>query len=179
MSGYCTSLNWHKRKSSVSQKIPDEIKHWLFDSSSLTARLVEACSGRFRVELLSQERRTPTPDEIRALGLRYRSDAIIRQVLLYCDDKPWVYARSVIPITTLSGPLRRLGKLGNQPLGAVLFSDKSIVRGEVEVAAIKPCHACYAWTGNRGNEVIWGRRSVFRQRRKTLLVSEFFLPAIP
>ena len=60
----------------------------------------------------------------------------------------------------------------------VLFADRSIVRGEVEVAAIMPCHASYAWTGNQGDEVIWGRRSVFSQRRKKLLVSEFFLPDI-
>ena len=84
MAGYCTQLNWHNRKRCVALNIPPEIKHWLFDSSSLTARLIESCSGKFQVKLLSQERRTPTPDEIRALGLRYRSHAIIRQVLLYC-----------------------------------------------------------------------------------------------
>lgn len=179
MSGFCTQLHWYKRKQCVALKIPDEINHWLFDSSSLTARLIERCSGKFRVELLSQKRTTPTPDEIRALGLRYRSHAIIRQVILYCDDTPWVYARSVIPITTLSGPLRRLGRLGDKPLGAVLFADRSIVRGEVEVAAIKPCHESYMWTGNKGDRLLWGRRSVFRQRRKALLVSEFFLPDIP
>jgi len=176
MSGYNTQLNWHKRKQSIALNIPDEIIHWLFDPSSLTARIINRCSGKFRVRLISQKRMTPTPDEIRVLGLRYRSYAIIRQVVLYCENEPWVYARSVIPMTTLKGPLRRLRRLGNKPLGAVLFSDRSIERGEVEITSMAPSHANYKWTEYKGTEIIWGRRSVFRQRHKTLLVSEFFLP---
>jgi chorismate lyase len=176
MSGYSSQLNWYKRKQSATLNIPDQIINWLFDPSSLTERIIENCSGCFRVHLISQKRTTPTPDEIRALGLRYRSHAIIRQVILYCDDVPWVYARSVIPMTTLKGPLRRLGSLGNRPLGAVLFSDRSIERGEVEITSMASTHSNYIWTQYKGTEEIWGRRSVFKQRRKKLLVSEFFLP---
>jgi len=178
MSGYNSQLNWHNRKQSLAINIPDEVSHWLFEPSSLTARIINRCSGKFRVHLISQQRMTPTPDEIRVLGLRYRSHAIIRQVILYCEDEPWVYARSVIPMTTLKGSLRRLGKLGNKPLGAVLFSDPSIERGEVEITSMTSLHPNYKWTEHKGSEVIWGRRSVFKQRRKTLLVSEFFLPNI-
>ncbi len=178
MSGYNTQLNWYKRKRSITLNIPDEIIYWLFDPSSLTERIIKNCSGKFRVHLISQKRTTPTPDEIRVLGLRYRSHAIIRQVILYCDDTPWVYARSVIPVTTLKGPLRRLGKLGNKPLGAILFSDRSIERGEVEITSMNSSQKNYKWTEYKGTDVIWGRRSIFKQGRKKLLVSEFFLPGI-
>lgn len=178
MSSFNTILQWRNRKQCFASNIPDEIHQWLFDRSSLTARMIDCCSGKFRVKVLSQERTAPTPDEIQALGLRYRSHAIIRQVLLYCDDKPWVYARSVIPITTLRGPLRRLSYLGDKPLGAVLFADRSIKRGEVEVTSLNPNKVNYAWTRHGGKETIWGRRSVFKQRSKALLVSEFFLPDI-
>lgn len=178
MSGYKTQLNWYKRKQSITLNIPGEITHWLFDTSSLTARIINKCSGKFRVHLISQNRMTPTPDEIRVLGLRYRSYAIVRQVILYCDDVPWVYARSVIPMTTLKGPLRRLGRLGNKPLGAVLFSDRSIQRGEVEITSMPSSHSNYKWTKHKGSEIIWGRRSVFKKKQKKLLVSEFFLPSM-
>jgi len=178
MSGYYTQLKWRKRKQCLGDMIPKDAYHWLFDPTSLTSKIVETCSGKFSVHLISQNRMTPTPDEIRALGLRYRSQAIIRQVILYCDDKPWVYARSVIPITTLTGPLRRLAHLGNKPLGAVLFSDRSIIRGEVEATCVASDHENYKWTGIEDDCLIWGRRSVFYQHRKKLLVSEFFLPDI-
>ena len=178
MSGCRYLLNWNPRKKCVSIDIPADINDWLFDPSSLTARLIKKCSGRFRVEVLSIEKTTPTPDEIRVLKMRYRSQAIIRQVLLYCDDKPWVYARTIIPVSSLRGPLRGIAKLGNKPLGAVLFADKSMVRSEIEVACVKPDSACYVWTHHKGDEVVWGRRSVFWVRKKPLLVSEFFLPEL-
>jgi chorismate--pyruvate lyase len=178
MSGYYTQLKWRKRKQCLSDPIPAHIYRWLFDTGSLTAKIIASCSGDFRVHLISQQRTSPSPDEIRVLGLRDRSHAIIRQVILFCGERPWVYARSVIPITTLSGPLRRLAHLGNKPLGAVLFSDRSISRGEVEVTFIAQGDKNYQWTGVQGEALIWGRRSIFYKQNKKLLVSEFFLPDI-
>ena len=176
MSGCRTRLRWNNKKQSISVDIPADVASWLFDPESLTARLISTCNGRFSVKLLSVRRSTPTPDEIQALNLRYRSHAIIRQVLLYCDNTPWVYARTVIPMTSLRGALQGLVKLGNRPLGAVLFADKSMQRSEIEFTVVNHQHPCYSWTGFKGKRDIWGRRSVFRLSNKPLLVSEFFLP---
>jgi len=178
MSGYRTRLKWCRREQHLTSKVATEFKLWLYDESSLTAKIIDACNGRFRVKVLSEERTTPTPDEIQVLGLRLRSHAIIRQVLLFCDDTPWVYARSVIPMTTLIGPLRRLSKLGNKPLGAILFSNKQIIRSHMEITRLKPEHPCYNWPGHSGNELIPGLRSIFSLYKKPVLVSEFFLPEI-
>lgn len=81
-------------------------------------------------------------------------------------------------MTTLVGPLRRLSRLGNKPLGAVLFSNKQIVRSHMEITTLTEDHPSYSWTANKGNELIYGRRSVFRLFKKPVLVSEFFLPQI-
>lgn len=102
-----------------------------------------------------------------------RETALIREVHLMCDDHPVVYARTVIPVSTLVGPQKRLAHLGDKPLGAVLFSDKSMRRSEVQVACLKPAQVKLA-TAN--SEDIWGRRSVFRLNDRPLLVSEYFLP---
>lgn len=176
MSGCRSRLHWNNKKTSITADIPAEVASWLFDAESLTARLIANCNGRFSVKVLSVKRCTPTPDEIQALKLRYRSHAIIRQVLLYCDDTPWVYARTVIPMTSLRGALQGLVKLGSKPLGAVLFADKTMQRSDIEVTGLNHQHPCYNWTGVKGSQFIWGRRSVFRLSKKPLLVSEFFLP---
>lgn len=178
MSGCRSLMRWCKKQQCLSKSIPTDIEALLFDRSSLTARLIKKCQGRFRVEVLSVKRTTPTPDEVAALRLRSRSQAIIRQVLLYCDDTPWVYARTVIPMTSLRGPLRSLTRLGTRPLGAVLFADKTMKRSAMEITALKPDHMCYPWTRHRGSDIIWGRRSVFWLRKMPLLVSEFFLPGV-
>ena len=176
MSGCRTFLHWRKQRQCLALDIPVDVSDWLFDPSSLTARLMATCPEKFRVEVLSVEKTTPTPDEILSLKLRFRSRAIIRQVLLYCDETPVVYARTIIPMSSLRGPLRGLAKLGTRPLGAVLFADNTMERSDIEVTALKPKHICYQWTKQKSDQVIWGRRSVFKLHQRPLLVSEFFLP---
>lgn len=116
------------------------------------------------------------------LGMGYDGQAIIRQVLLHCDDHPWVYARSVIPATSMRGKLKRLAHLGTRPLGAMLFADPGMRRGVVELARITSDQLLYSNAlqyAREGTDAIWGRRSVFRIGGKPLLVSEIFLPGFP
>ena len=106
----------------------------------------------------------------------------VRQVQLLCDGKPWVYARTIIPLTSLRGRLRRLAHLGTRPLGGMLFADPGMRREIVELACIRKGQDMYA-AATRGltgkPDCVWGRRAVFRIARKPLLVSEVFLPAFP
>lgn len=176
MSGHLTRLHWCKQKHCLTTPLDNEIKSWLFDTGSLTARLIKHCNNNFSVKVISVKSSTPTPDEKKALGLASRSQALIREVLLYCNDRPVVYARTIIPVSSLRGALRGLALLGSRPLGAVLFADNSMQRKPVEVTALKKGHKCYSWTQYQGKEIIYGRRSVFVLKGEELLVSEFFLP---
>lgn len=164
-----------------STSIPAKILDWLLEQESLTRRLQHACAGCFRVEVVGHQYERPLLDEIQTLNMRLARFALVRQVLLYCDNQPWVFARSVIPKKTMTGRQRRLGSLGNKPLGAVLFADRSMRRDEMEIARITPEHAIYnvaLQAVSRKPAEIWGRRSVFYLDDKPLLVSEIFLPAI-
>lgn len=123
----------------------------------------------------------PQLSERHALGLRRRQLALIREVHLLCDEIPWVFARTVIPRRTLRGRERRLGLLGDRPLGAVLFADPRMQRGIVEIARLEAGNPLYHHALHgvaQAPEAIWGRRSVFSLGRKTLLVSEIFLPDV-
>ena len=134
------------------------------------------------MRVLSQVRGTPCADEARLLGMPQGQRAIIRQVQLLCDGQPWIYARTVIPVTSLRGRLRRLAHLGTRPLGGMLFADPSMHRGTVQLARIRAGQALYAAAMSRlqlSPAEIWGRRSVFRIAGKPLLVSEIFLPGFP
>lgn len=173
---------WRAERYLFSGQVPKDIAWWLFDSGSLTARLVAACQGKFRVEVISQGWQRPMLNEEQCLKNSISRNALIRQVYLYCDDTPWVFARTVIPTSTLTGKEKHLAHLKNKPLGAVLFADPTMRRSEVEVAEIKPgqrlFHTATAQLQAEPRS-IWGRRSVFYLHDKPLLVSEIFLPEIP
>jgi chorismate--pyruvate lyase len=156
------------------------VLRWLLDPASLTRRVQAVCAGRFRVEVLNQGYARPQRNEARRLGMRAGSSAFVREVHLLCDERPWIYARTVIPRTTLTGPRRHLTRLKNRPLGAVLFADPTMERGPVEVVRLAPGDRLYpAVLSAAGTAAIWGRRSVFTLAGYPLLVSEIFLPGIP
>lgn len=172
---------WRSREQLFSCHAPEVIRSWLFDRSSLTARLIRHCNdnghGRFSVKLLEQKLTIAKRDEREVLGIGNNRGAIVRQVKLYCGETPMVYARTVIPVTTLTGKQRLYGNLGSRPLGAMLFSDNSMRRDEVMVTCLRPEDELYASTGADGQPV-WGRRSVFYVGGKPLLVSEYYLPSL-
>lgn len=154
---------------------------WLIDTGSLTQRLIAHCRGRLSVQLVNQAFQRPTLSESQILGMPNNELAWIRQVHLLCGGKPLVFARTVIPLRSLGGPRRRLTRLGNRSLGALLFADKSMRRGEMEIARFKPRHTVFSVAIKHTQDkptAIWGRRSVFFLGRKPLLVSEIFLPEI-
>lgn len=155
---------------------PPPLRHWLLDRGSLTQRLMHASDGDFRVKILSQHMQRPLLSEARALRIPTCQQAIVREVILYGCNKPWVYARSVIPIKTLTGRLRRLRSLDNRPLGALLFNDRSMRRGNIEITGMKASGLIHSNSAHNAKDYIWGRRSLFFLDQKPLLVSEIFLP---
>ena len=177
MRGHSLQQRWFQRRQLFSKKVPQSIQSWLFDPASLTARLKNKCGGEFRVELLSQSMRKPGLDELIALGMNKDAKALVREVRLCCGDVGWVYARTVIPFSTITGAQRIYGNLGTRPLGAMLFADRTMRREGVMVTALSG-DALPELLGLGASNKIWGRRSVFRVGGKPLLVSEYFLPEL-
>ena len=159
-------------------KVPAELREWLLDSGSLTQRLQQASDGQLSVQVLSQSLQIPRFSERQALALAPRRLALIREVLLLGRGVPWVYARSVIPLQTLTGRLRKLRRLDNKPLGALLFSDPTMTREPLEWSCI-PANSSRPLIPQLPplHQPLWGRRSVFKLSAKPLLVCEIFLPS--
>ena len=172
---------WRPKRQIFHADLDPDLAMWLFDPTSLTERLVSACSGSFSVQVLSQGWSHAMLNEAKTLNMRLSGRALVREVHLLCDNEPWVFARTVIPPHTLTGKQRRLAKLGKKPLGAVLFADKSMQRTEMEIACIHPGQQLYQLATHHLSlceQPIWGRRSVFFLNKHPLMVSEIFLPHI-
>lgn len=181
-----TSINepeWGDWQRHRLHEIPRGIQVWLRDTGSLTRKVIQACeTGCFRVRLLHQGWGSPLNSERRILRSRRGVVMLIREVELLCDEHPWVFARTLIPATSLQGAARRLTHLGEKPLGAVLFNEPQAVRGVTQIARLLPRHPLFAAACSHLDEApaeLWGRRTLFHLSGRPLLVNEIFLPGIP
>ena len=123
--------NW-QGADTCGQQLSTQQQHWLFDDSSLTAKL-KNLSEHFAVELLGQRQAPISDDEI--AWLSNAETVTVREVILHCDHQPWVFARSVFPQQALQAAQLKLADLGNRPLGEHLFSQADLQRSSIEVSA--------------------------------------------
>lgn len=155
---------------------------WLRDRGSLTARL--QARGKFALRLLRQGLAMPTIDEAVALRIKRDRFAWVREVVLYCDGEPLVFAHTVLPYRP-RGPLTGwLSRLGGRSLGAQVFTHARFVRGAIHCKRLDHHHALYR-PANEALQLaasppqhLWARRSRFSFRAQSILVTEIFSPNI-
>lgn len=168
--------NWRTLRDFGRGRIPPGVLDWILDSASLTQRVRSLCGAKpFRVRVLSQAYRCSSEAEARVLDIRPGLKVLDRQVQLCCGEQPLVYARSLLPVTLFTGRQQRLKYQGSKSLGATLFADPTVTRGELQVAQAAAEHIPGA---DNAETKVWGRRSVFRIQGKPLLVAEFYLPRL-
>lgn len=177
------ALRW--RNLGAHWMVEHPLRRYLLNTGSLTANLETLCPAEgIDVQVLYEARDRLDPGEARKLGLPGRARAWVREVGLLCGKEPWVFAHSVMPPRTLTGPGRRLLRLGTRPLGAALFAESGLRRGPIELTWVPAGALRYVGFGRlvaaaAGDRGCWGRRSLFHVASgRPLLVCEFFLPAL-
>lgn len=173
---------WHEHINGV--KTSPRMVDWLSNRSSLTARLV-AHSSAFRVQRLVQGRAPCLSDEFAQIGLPRPVQVIEREVLLRCDEQAVVYAHTVMPLSANASQWPLFAALGNRSLGTTLFSDPLVQRGALNFARLRVSHPLMRRIRDLGllddaspSAHLFARRSVFRRKGASLLVTEVFLPEI-
>jgi chorismate--pyruvate lyase len=154
-----------------------QLTEWLYDAGSLTARLKKRCK-HFRVEVIGQEVQECTADEA-CSTIKKGEKVLVREVLLYCDEQPQVFARSLLPLKSLTGDEQQLAHLGSQPLGQVLFNNPQLERQSISVANFDMDTGVGQLCKHLAlpSQVeLWGRRSLFVLNNKPIMVAEVFLP---
>jgi chorismate--pyruvate lyase len=166
---------------------PDNLKKWLLDEGSLTARLKSRCEN-FHVKVIGEQQQLCSVEEACNL-IKVGEPVLVREVILYCDNVPQVFARSLLPLASLTGKEQVLAHLGEQPLGQVLFNNPSLQRLRLELSVftdnssvailatkLDVQHSTDKSSGNVPIKALWGRRSIFMLDNKPLMVAEVFLP---
>ena len=156
--------HWYFEKHPANLLIPKKWQPWLFDKGSLTAMLMNYSNNNFYVKVLSQTWAKPFLHEQQALGTSKPQLSLIREVELYCNDQPVVFARSIIPRKATAGKGRILTNLGSKPLGHLLFKKARVRKRKREVAPI-----------SFNNKKLWARRTPYVFLGEEILITEFFL----
>lgn len=165
-------LQWRPWRHFRTGELPPALRPWLLDPGSLTRHLTLEAGGAFRVQRLRQQWSRPQLSEQRSLGLRSGEWALIREVVLWGGDQPWVFARSVLPVSSLQGDLYRLRRLQERSLGTLLFSQPNLQRTPFELTRVDG-----RWLPPplAAPGTLWGRRSRFELGGRRLIVGEIFL----
>lgn len=177
------AARWYPK--TLKHRMPVErcLENWLFDPSSLTAKLRQKCP-ELTVNILSEKLEIPLVDEQHRLGLKNNGrKAWIRIITLNCGQVPLIYARTVIPDFSVGNPWHSLKTLGHTPLGHVLFQkglQQDILRSRFEY---QKSQRDWPLLENKGQEntkkgmPLSARRCEFTKKGKPILLTEVFLPS--
>ena len=154
--------NWLSDSQLKTHLKKQNILEWLNEEGSITAKI--SSDSKFKLEILSDDLGIAEDEEYLALDIA-SEEVRIREVVLYGDLVPLVYARSIIPNLTSSKGYPGLGTIGSKPLGDLLFQSKLFIKTRREFAQFE----------TSSGEVIWGRRTHYLVQGYPLSVMEVFL----
>ena len=152
-------------------------KDWLLEQGLLTHRLREFCKERFRLEVLDEQSPPASMVKLPQSLLPFKGHR--RDVMMWCDHSACIYARTIIPETTVRAHPWLL-TLGTEPLGERLESLPDVQRSAFEFACLPVDTFDANMTGstNADDPALWARRSAFMISDHELWVIEVFLPGL-
>jgi len=138
-----------------------EILSWLNEPGSITSRIKSFSD--FKLKLLKDGPGEVDIIEDDLIVSNYKKNNI-REVILFSDEEPLIYAKSIIPLETIRLGLGILGNLKENPLGDILFSNPEI----------KKKYMLYAkFQSNK--EIFYGRKGIYTVKGYPFSVCEIFL----
>ena len=159
--------NWRSDNSLTKRNMPSLMRPWLCDQGSLTAALKNIADGTFEVQVIAQKIALPFWHEQRKLGRAQHLAAMVREVNLCIHGQPVVFARSVIPLSLAKQGGGGLARLGQTPLGHLLFKS-----GQIRISRREFLE--YQNDFSR----VYARRTPYEYLGESILVTECFLPSI-
>ncbi|MHC9512034.1 chorismate--pyruvate lyase family protein [Kangiella sp. M94] len=178
--------NWQSADDAAIKELPFHVAEWLAEFGSLTEKLSRNVD-EVRLEVLHEGAGILTAEEAVALNTEGDVNCQVREVVLYGPQQPWIFARTSMPFSSK----HLIEKLGNKPLGSILFSDEELRRQFLQVCQLEETSQLYQSTirylekenllMKSAQPKLWARRSLWKKKDKDdgMLVCEVFLPDAP
>ena len=153
--------SWKNFESIESKISKNEIRSWLLENGPITKRIKK--NGSFKLQLIQDELSFIEQEDADFIDCT-SNEIKLREVILFCNDEPIVFAQTIIPVETISKGLEQLGNLGNKPLGDILFEKDIFTKDKVVYALFKNESGIY-----------WGRKAKYLVKGFKFSVMEVFL----
>ena len=159
-------MKFNKLTSWISETKPLEVRNkeilsWLNEPGSITSRIKSF--SNFKLKLLKDGPGEVDIIEDDLIISNYEKNNI-REVVLYSDEEPLIYAKSIIPVDTIRLGLGILGNLKENPLGDILFSNSEIKKKYMLFAKFES-----------NKRTFYGRKGIYTVKGYPFSVCEIFL----
>jgi chorismate--pyruvate lyase len=163
--------DWRPLGAAALRCLPAALRPWLADAGSLTAALRRVLAGALDCTLLAQGWRAASADEARMLGQLLGARLYWRRVRFSHAGRALLIGHTLAPPAVLAA-CPRLRRLGDRPVGELLFADPAIRRERIELAELG------SGALSEFPAALTARRALVPAGRGRLLVTEHFLPAM-
>ena len=156
-------------------QIESKSKFWLLDMKSLSYRIRKIA----KLEIVPIEARTSKIflNEKKIFGYKKSEHLYLREVLIYADKLPIMYARTILPSRCLKGFWHKIRKLNNKPLADIVFRRNFIVRSRFQFKKSSTNDDFTKRIINfnlKNTNILATRQSTFNNRNEKVLLTEVF-----
>lgn len=178
-------MNWQRSTLSLDVTPSENLTNWLAKPYILSSALRRVCT-KVSLTLISEKEEPPFADEVTCLekSLDQKvTTAFVRKILLFCDETPVIFARTVVPPATFAQFKQQLEKLGGAFIGeTLLYGNEDIIRQPFEFSCFNQQHPmrieAKICVPTLNTAQLWARRSTFSLLQNPLLITECYLPAL-
>jgi chorismate--pyruvate lyase len=156
-------------------QIDGKLKYWLLDMKSLSYRIRNIA----KLEIIPVEIRGSNifVNEKKIFGNIKSEHLYLREVLIYADKLPIMYARTILPSNYLRGFWHKIKNLNNKPLADIVFERRMIIRSRFKFK--KPSindnfSKRIKMFDLKNTKILATRQSTFKNKNEKVLLTEVF-----
>lgn len=157
------------------------MRQWIKNKNSLTDRINKIANLKIKLVTNNHKNKNLLLSEKNFFPLYKAENIFLREVIIFADELPIMYARTVLPRKYLRGYWNDIKKLNTNSLSKVVYENPSIKRSNFSYLApsinnniLKKINSLKIESKN----LAIGRQSYFEYKRRNILLTEFFFEAI-
>jgi len=157
------------------------MNHWIKNKSSFTDRINKIANVKIKLVTNNYKNKNLLLSEKNFFPFHKAENIFLREVIIFANEAPIMYARTVLPRKYLRGYWNDIKKLNTRSLSRVVYENPSIKRSNFLYLAPSLNNNILKNFGSLkidGKNLVIGRQSYFEYKRKNILLTEYFFKAI-